>query len=194
MYYTRESQLCATKVRFQCNSKMTLLPSLLKELPNLKHINAPENLCKTINLDVIANPHLLTHISMPDCRLEEIPIAIGLCKNLQMLNVASNFIKKLPRELYHSCTELSHIYVERNPLESPFDVCLGWVSGSVRHRLGLVFVRSDLMRDGIMHFLMWWNKTFRVKPVGKIIAQQAWEKRWKKEECEEEKPNKRRKN
>ncbi len=178
--FTDDCRARTTAVRFKLPNKMTSLPLLLKNLPNLKRLDGFECMLKTINVDAFANPSTITHINLSDSKLEEIPSSIGLCTNLLVLNVINNFIKKLPMELALKCEKLLALYVERNPLEWPFSRIEKWTPNGAVMILLHISKESDEMRKGIMYFMWWWQKQFLVKPVGKMIAQMAWAGRWER--------------
>ena len=94
--------------------KMTFLPDMICDVPQLVNLSACQNNIKFLPGE-IGQLTRLVNLKLGNNKLISLPDSIGRCKALQMLMLEENEIKELPRSL-GNCHALRVVDVSRNKL------------------------------------------------------------------------------
>jgi hypothetical protein len=101
------------RIIFCSNNQFTELPVVLGACAELGMIGFKANRIRTV--PAAALPPALRWLTLTDNRIEELPAAIGQCKQLQKLMLAGNRLRSLPAELA-GCTSLELLRIAANDL------------------------------------------------------------------------------
>lgn len=100
------------------NNPISQLPNVITNLTNLINLNASHTSISDIEdyrFDRLPN---LTVLSLSSSRISKFSTHIGHCSKLELLDLAVNMLKTIPREIGHTYRSLKTLYLNENQLTS----------------------------------------------------------------------------
>lgn len=104
-----ELYLSEMSIYYKHEPQLEQLPTEILNLKKLKTLSINHKYANIQNLEIISELSSLEHLSLENCPVETIPLALGKLKKLKTLNLRNTKIKAIPKELqaqFVNCTIL----------------------------------------------------------------------------------------